>query len=107
MPKECPTATQMADNKILARHPDPEKQGVSIDAEKYHMIKDAILSAVENAGELGFTDLIDEVDASIGDQFDGSIPWYVTTVKLDLEARGLLERVPRASPQRLVLSERS
>lgn len=31
----------------------------------------------------------------------GSVSWYVTVVKLDLEARGLIERVPRARPQRL------
>ena len=27
--------------------------------------------------------------------------WWVTTVKLDLEARGLIERVPSAKPQRV------
>ena len=31
----------------------------------------------------------------------GSIMWYVTTVKLDLEVKGELERVPGARPQRL------
>ena len=30
-----------------------------------------------------------------------SVGWYATTVKLDLEARGLIERVPDARPQRL------
>ena len=45
--------------------------------------------------------------ASIGQQldgnFDGSIGWYVTTVKLDLEARGVIERVPNVTPQQLRL----
>ena len=36
---------------------------------------------------------------------EGSISWYVTTVKLDLEARGLIERVPRSRPQRLRMAE--
>lgn len=31
----------------------------------------------------------------------GSVSWYTTTVKLDLEARGELERVPGSRPQRL------
>jgi len=36
--------------------------------------------------------------------FDGSISWYVTTVKLDAEARGLIQRVPKSRPQRLRLA---
>ena len=35
-----------------------------------------------------------------------SIGWYATTVKLDLEARGLIERVPEAKPQRLRRTDR-
>ncbi len=31
----------------------------------------------------------------------GSIGWYTTTVKLDLEARGLIERIEGSKPQRL------
>jgi hypothetical protein len=32
----------------------------------------------------------------------GSVGWYTTTVKLDLEARREIERVPGSRPQRLV-----
>lgn len=32
----------------------------------------------------------------------GSVGWYTTTVKLDLEARGEIARVESARPQRLV-----
>jgi len=31
----------------------------------------------------------------------GSTGWYTTTVKLDLEAKGEIERVPGSTPQRL------
>jgi hypothetical protein len=31
----------------------------------------------------------------------GSIGWYTTCVKLDLEARGVIERIQGVSPQRL------
>ncbi len=34
-----------------------------------------------------------------------SILWYVTAVQLDLEARGVLERVPESSPQKLRLKQ--
>lgn len=31
--------------------------------------------------------------------FDGSIGWYYTTIKLDLEARREIERIPGSKPQ--------
>jgi hypothetical protein len=31
----------------------------------------------------------------------GSISWYTSTVKLELEVRGKIERVPASKPQRL------
>ena len=37
----------------------------------------------------------------------GSLIWYVTTVKLDLEVRGEVERVDGASPQRLLTKRKS
>jgi len=33
--------------------------------------------------------------------FDGKVVWYVVSVKLDLEARGTIERVPKTSPHEL------
>lgn len=32
---------------------------------------------------------------------EGSASWYTTVVKLDLDARGLIERIPGQVPQRL------
>lgn len=88
-------------DRIFARHPDPDKQGVTIDADKYHTVRESILAEVLDCGEIGFEPLIEAVEARVGDTFGGSVPWYVTTVKLDLEARGEIERVPGARPQRL------
>jgi hypothetical protein len=31
--------------------------------------------------------------------FEGSVTWYVTTVKLDMEARGEVKRVQNSRPQ--------
>ena len=47
---------------------------------------------------------MEAVERDLDGSFDGSIPWCVTTVKLDLEARRVIERVPSASPQRLRLA---
>jgi hypothetical protein len=35
--------------------------------------------------------------------FEGKVVWYIVTVKLDLEARQVIERVPKTSPHQLRL----
>jgi hypothetical protein len=87
--------------KILTLHPDPAKAGLNISKEKYEVIRDAILTILKSKDEMLFKDLAGEVEKIIESDFDGSISWYVTTVKLDLEARGVIERVHSMSPQRL------
>jgi hypothetical protein len=39
------------------------------------------------------------VEKEVNGTFEGSVNWYVTTVKLDLEARGTVQRVPNSRPQ--------
>lgn len=89
--------------KVTALHPDPEKQPTQIDRDKYEAMRAAILKAIEEHGELAFKALAQEAEARLEGVFEGSIGWYVTTVKLDLEARDLLERIPGKSPQVLRL----
>lgn len=88
-------------DRILTMHPDSEKTGVNIDLGKYEVIKAAILNVLEATPELQFSELLGAVRNVVGDEFSGSMSWYVTTVKLDLEARGLIERVPGKKPQHL------
>ena len=89
--------------KILTLHPE-RKAGVNIDKAKYDAIRNAILaSIVDNGGEIAFKDLTTAVTDHLSTPFDGSIGWYTVTVKLDLEARNEIERIPKASPQRLRL----
>jgi hypothetical protein len=88
-------------DRIMTLHPDPNKRGVNISREKYERVCSAILEAVKTHSEITFSDLVKAVQERLGDHFDGSIPWYVTTVKLDLEARQMIERIPGSSPQRL------
>lgn len=93
-------------DKFQTLHPDPHKQGTKIDQGKYQTIKSAILSLLYKQGEIRFKDLPSAVNNELDVEFEGSISWYVTTIKLDLEARGLIERVPNARPQRLRLTSR-
>jgi regulator of RNase E activity RraA len=86
--------------RIMTLHPEG-KEGVNIEKQKYDIIKEAILDSIGQHGEIAFRDLPAAVEANLPNTFDGSIGWYTTTVKLDLEARGLIERIPGRSPQML------
>ncbi len=89
--------------RVQTLHPEG-KQGVNIERSKYDQIREAILRSIGERGEMPFADLAQAVTVNLAEPFDGSIGWYTTTIKLDLEARGLIERVPGQSPQRLRLS---
>ncbi len=92
----------MTDNhdRIMTLHPQG-KQGVNMEREKYGAVRRAILEAIHAAGELPFAALAGAVEQRLPPGFDGSVGWYTTTVKLDLEARGLIERLPGRGAQRL------
>ena len=83
---------------ILTLHPE-KKQGVNISREKYEIIREAILSALHKQKEITFMNLSRAVEKEVNGNFEGSVTWYVTTVKLDLEARGLIKCVPNSRPQ--------
>jgi hypothetical protein len=89
------------EERMMTMHPEEGKQGVNIEMAKYVEIRAAILETLANHGEITFKGLTQEVLDRLEDSFEGSVSWYVTTVKLDLEARGVIERVPGSRPQRL------
>lgn len=93
----------MDEEKILTLHPDESKQGVNISRNKYEMIRQAILEAVRSQGTITYQGLVSLVDYNLRNRFEGSIQWYVTTVKLDLEARGVIEHVPGPGEQKIKL----
>ncbi len=90
-------------DRIMTLHPTG-KQGTNIDRTKYEAMKQAILTTLQEHEDLTFRQLQGFVENKLNGNFDGSIGWYYTTVKLDLEARGLIKRSGN-SPQRLQLVE--
>lgn len=88
--------------KILTLHPEG-KRGIHIDRDRYDAVRSAILAVLADDAVVAFAELSGRVAARLPD-FDGSYGWYTTTVKLDLEARGEIERVPGKGPQQLRLS---
>ena len=93
------------EERILTLHPDPGKSGVNISKEKYDLVREAILESIHEQEGITFKGLTEAVKGRLLCRFDGSVPWFVTTVKLDLEARGTIERIPGSKPQRLHLVE--
>jgi len=83
---------------IRTLHPQ-KKQGVNISREKYEIIRKAIMATLRAQKEMSFMNLSRAVEKEVNGTFEGSVNWYVTTVKLDLEARGTVKRVPNSRPQ--------
>ena len=81
------------EERILTRHP-LGKKGVRIGKERYELIASEIKRALSTK-DLTCTELTDVIERRLGKRFDGSIPWYTVTVKLDLEARGIVVKADR------------
>jgi len=88
-------------DKTEALNPDPAKQSTWIATDKYEQMKSAILAVLKKHEPIEWREAMVFVEEELTD-FDGSIGWYYTTVKLDFEARGLIER-SKGSPQILSL----
>lgn len=86
--------------RIMTLHPQGKK-GVHILLRRYEQIKEFIMNTVEKDGPITFEELSDRAVDELTPVFDGKVLWYVVSVKLDLEARGLIERIPKTSPHQL------
>ena len=80
-------------------------RGFAVTAEKYEPIRKAILaSAPRNKEGMSFKELVSSVTGRVPNELfpkRGSVSWYTKVVQLDLEANGLLERIPDVTPQRV------
>jgi len=92
------------DEKFQLIHPQG-KPAPRIARWKYEALRTALLEVIPSDKEgIPFDGLADRVEAQLPHKdaaLIGSISWFMTHVKLDLEARGEIERVPGSSPQRL------
>ena len=95
-------------DKTLCRNPDPAKSGVKIPTFKFDLIRSAIRQVVGEAGDEGFP--LGELTAAVSGRLTsqdkdriGKLGWHMMAVKLEMETAGELRRVPKATPQRLIL----
>ena len=87
----------MIEEKILTKHPQG-KSGKNISRQTYDLFKDTVLTILENK-ELTHMKLFNQLNEKLKGKFSGNINWYGETVKLDLEARKLIERTD-SKPQK-------
>lgn len=76
---------------IQTLHPDPAKTNKRIVLSKYDFIKKELLGVLKGKC-LTHTDLMEALYQQVKDNFEGGVQWYGETVKLDLEARKIIER---------------
>ncbi|NQX54438.1 hypothetical protein HQN86_12505 [Pedobacter panaciterrae] len=82
----------MKTETIQTLHLDPGKTNKKIAMVKYECVKSELLDILSGE-KLTHTQLMDTLYQRLKDTFEGRVQWYGETVKLDLEARGLIERI--------------
>ncbi|MCY3637753.1 MAG: hypothetical protein OXG80_01515 [Chloroflexi bacterium] len=99
------------DSRVVCHTPTPGKKPTRIHKWKYDLLRGIILDILDSSADgVEFRSLPSFIDACLNPEQRanlGSVGWYTTTVKLDMEVQGDIERIPNASPQRLRLVERS
>jgi methyl coenzyme M reductase subunit D len=92
----------MSENKIQTLHPEAGKVNKVISIEKYEMMKTAILEILQVSNPT-HTELMEELYVRLNKTFTGNVQWYGETLKLDLEARGMIQR-SNSKPQKYSLT---
>jgi len=90
---------------VLCQNPESNEPGIEIARWKYDLMSRVILEVVsQNSEGIGIFDLPKLIDRRLTREERsglGSVAWYAIIVKLDLEARGEIERVPQSRPERV------
>lgn len=93
------------ETKVQLKHP-AGKKAVSMNKDKYHNLKNAVLEFLNKNGESTHEEICHAVAEDFKKnkiKFEGSIPWHTEWVKLDLEAKKEIKRVPGTSPIKFAL----
>lgn len=93
------------DETIEILNVTPGAKPTRISKRKYELTRRVLLELIPRTEKgIAFRDLPRLVEPRLTADMKpakGSASWLTTAVKLDLEARGLIERVPGVAPQRL------
>jgi hypothetical protein len=89
--------TKMNEVKINTLHP-LGKKNKSVPKQNYELFKKTIVNTLRKK-QMTHTELVDQLTKTLKSKFPGNISWYTMVVKLDLEARGIIERT-NSKPQK-------
>ncbi len=92
----------MEENKIQTLHPEKGKKNKRISIEKYEIVKAAILKVLQKH-EPTHTELVKLITKDLDSKIE-NISWYAITVKLDLEARRIIEKT-ESKPQKYKITK--
>jgi type II secretory pathway component PulJ len=90
------------EDKIQLKHP-AGKHAVTMAKEKYESMAAAILSILEKDAEVTHAEMTRAVTDHFRKnniKFEGSVEWYLESVKLDLEANKIIKRISGKSSQK-------
>lgn len=88
------------------QHPTGKK-AISMDTEKYELLKKAVLNCLKKEDALTHKEMYKMITESFKKsktKFVGSVEWHMEWVKLDLEARKEIKRVSDSSPIKFKLA---
>ena len=96
------------EERVECRSPTPGAKPTSVPKWKYDALAASIIAVLKEGGPSGvpFSDLPQRVRDRLDDDVLsrlGSVGWHVTTVKLEMEVRGDIERIEGSKPQQLRL----
>jgi hypothetical protein len=93
----------MAEDRIMMRNPNTGRDDMRIDRAIFEPVRDAILAALAEEGELSNPEMHEEIERRTPADLwsERSLLWYATSVKLHLEAEGTI--IVKGSPQKLTL----
>lgn len=97
----------MEEQKIQLKHPQGKK-AVSINKDKYDLLTSEMVQYLTANTDGTFSEISKSIFQSLNDRkiiFNGSLNWYLEWVKLDLEARQVITRVQKTSPQKYILTK--
>lgn len=93
--------------KVAMENINTPGRSVAVDADKYHSMRTAILAVLPSAAAAAGVTVAELKSAVLHQLPDTLFPggatagWWLKGVQLDLEAKGMIERVPGSKPLRL------